>query len=87
MNVQQEVSRVIEIQAWLVAWLARELEVEANDIGLDEEFINLGLSSRQAVLMSGELEDWLGLTLDPSLAWEYPTIAQLSTALAAQTAP
>lgn len=74
-----------EIQEWLIAWLSKELEIEANEIDVKEEFVNLGVSSRQAVILTGELEDWLGMTLEPSLAWEYPSIQQLSEYLAEKT--
>jgi len=68
----------IEIQEWLISWLSKELDIEAIQIDVKEEFVNLGVSSRQAVILTGELEDWLGLTLEPSLAWEYPSIQTLS---------
>ncbi|GET40858.1 acyl carrier protein [Microseira wollei] len=71
-----------EIQEWLISWLSKELEIEASKIALKEEFVNLGVSSRQAVILTGELEDWLGMTLEPSLAWEYPSIQKLSEYLA-----
>jgi acyl carrier protein len=44
--------------------------------------VNLGVSSRQAVMLSGDLEDWLGRELDPSLLWDRPNIAELSAWLA-----
>lgn len=75
---------IIEIQQWLLDWLSKELELDATPADVQEPFINFGLSSRQAVILAGELEDWLGITLEPSLAWEYPTIQQLSEYLAQQ---
>jgi acyl carrier protein len=68
----------VEIQEWLISWLSKELDIEAIKIDVKEEFVDLGVSSRQAVILTGELEDWLGLTLEPSLAWEYPSIQTLS---------
>lgn len=69
---------VAEIQEWLISWLSKELEIEGIKVDIKEEFVNLGVSSRQAVILTGELEDWLELTLEPSLAWEYPSIKTLS---------
>ena len=45
-------------------------------------FDRYGLSSMTAVLMTGEMEDWLGRTLDPTLPYDYPTIETLSQFLA-----
>lgn len=66
------------IQKWLISWLCEELNVEAQEIDVNEPFVNLGVSSRQAVVLMGDLENWLGFEIDPSLAWEYPTIQDLS---------
>ena len=56
MNVPQ-VKKVEEIERWIVDWLARELKTQPDKIRVDEEFVNLGLSSRKADLLSGALED------------------------------
>ena len=47
------------IQKWIVAWIAKELRIEANQIDLQKPLSYLGMSSRQAILLSGELEDFL----------------------------
>jgi acyl carrier protein len=71
-----------EIQDWIVAWVARESGVGPADLDAGEPFVNLGLSSRQAVILSGELEDWLGRKLPASLVWDHPTIEKLADHLA-----
>lgn len=43
-----------------------------------EEF---GLSSRDTVALSGELEEMLNDSLSATLVWEYPTIATLARRL------
>lgn len=73
---------VVEIQQWLLIWLSKELEFDASNVDIQEPFVNFGLSSRQAVILAGDLEDWLGMTLEPTLLWEYPTIQELSEYLA-----
>jgi acyl carrier protein len=67
-----------EIQDWIIAWVAREARMKPEDIDVQEAFVNLGLSSRQAVLLAGELEDWLGRKLPTSLVWDHPNIAKLA---------
>jgi acyl carrier protein len=69
------------IQEWLVDWIAKEANIEKSDVSLDEPFVNFGLGSRQAVILSADLEDWLNKKLDVSVAWEYPTIRELSNFL------
>jgi acyl carrier protein len=75
----------VEVQQWLINWLAQEVNVNQNEIDLQEPFVNFGLSSRQAVILAGDLEDWVGITLEPSLAWDYPTIEQLAEFVASTT--
>jgi acyl carrier protein len=67
------------ISAWLVERLAKELGLRPDEIALDAPFSSLGLSSRQAVSLTGELEDYLGgREIDPSLLWDYPTIQKVA---------
>ena len=67
-----------EIEDWIVAWVARETQLDRSAIDVSEPFVNLGLSSRQAVVLSADLEEWLGCTLPASLVWDHPTIAKLA---------
>jgi acyl carrier protein len=73
----------IEIQDWIVSWVAKESDLAPEVIDVQEPFVNLGLSSRQAVLLAGELEDYLGSPLPASLVWDYPTIEKLAEHLSA----
>jgi acyl carrier protein len=70
-----------EIQGWLVEWVARETGLPSADIDTEEQLVNYGLSSRQAVVLAGELGDWLGQDLPTSLVWDYPTIARMAADL------
>ena len=78
-NPQQE-----NIQNWLIANLAGRLGLSAEEININEPFANYGLDSLQAVRLSAELEDWLKIKLNPTLAYDYPTIASLATYLSGQ---
>jgi acyl transferase domain-containing protein/acyl carrier protein len=71
-----------EIQAWLTSCIAERLEIEPQNIGLSESFVNLGLSSIDAVSISGEMEEWLGRRLSPTFLYEYPNILTISRFLA-----
>ena len=67
-----------EIQDWLVQQIAEILSTDQNQIDVREPFSSYGLSSRDAVLLSGDLEDWLDCRLSPTIVYEYPTIEALS---------
>src|SRR6185312_14922033 len=70
------------IQAWLIEKLAELLDVAADTLDVHETFERYGLASVDAVGLSGDLEDWLGRSLAPTLLYDYPTIATLARFLA-----
>ena len=72
----------LEIQAWLVAYLARELGVAPASLDVNARLFDLGLGSRKAVILAGDLEDWLDTSLPPDVTWEHPSIAALASHLA-----
>lgn len=76
-SVSKKVPTVAEIQAWIVSYLAELLEVDPDDVDVTIPFDRYGLDSSAAVGMTGELEDWLGCEIDPTVMYDYPTIASL----------
>lgn len=83
-DFQQALPPARAIQDWLVAQLSRVLQVEPQAIDIREPFTNYGLTSVDAVGLSGDLEEWLGLSLSPTLAYDYPTIETLARHLAGE---
>jgi len=73
-----------EVEKWLVSYIARQLKAQPEQISLDEEFVNLGLSSRQAVELTLDLEEFVGRPTDAGLVYDYPTIRSLAGFLTAQ---
>jgi len=71
-----------EIQEWMVNYLANVLEMSADKIDVTVPFDDFALDSATAIGMTGELEDWLGKPVDPTLVYDYPTIEQFSKCLA-----
>ena len=63
-----------QIQAWLISQLAQTLEIDAKKIDVTLPFESYGLDSESAVVLSGELQDWLNCNLEPTLLFDYPTI-------------
>ena len=60
------------ITEWLVQWIAKELGLPPGEIETDKSLLNYSLSSVTAMMLVGDLEEWLGLTLPPTLVWDYP---------------
>jgi acyl transferase domain-containing protein/acyl-CoA synthetase (AMP-forming)/AMP-acid ligase II/pimeloyl-ACP methyl ester carboxylesterase/acyl carrier protein len=76
--------QIAAIQDWLLNQLSEKLGLPIAEIDINEPFANYGLDSVQAVRLSADLEDFLGLKLAPTLAYDFPTIATLSNYLAYQ---
>jgi acyl carrier protein len=70
------------IEGWLVARVAELLGVAPHDIDVQLPFADYGMTSADAVALSGDLGDWLGRSLPATLAWDYPDIALLARHLA-----
>lgn len=66
-----------KIQSWIVSYMTEILEVEAEEIDVTIPFDRYGLDSAVAVGLIGDLEEWLGYELDPTLLYDYPTIEAL----------
>lgn len=67
-----------EIRDWLTRRIASALEVPAGEIDIASEFPSFGVDSVTAVAVTGDLEQWLGRTLDPTLLFTYSTIDSLA---------
>lgn len=72
----------IEIATWLKLYLAKILDLAPDEIDENMAFDRHGLDSSAAVGMSGDLSNWLGSEVDSSVAFDHPSIAKMSRALA-----
>lgn len=63
-----------EIKEWLINKVAELAGVEVNHIDANEPLAFYGLDSVAAVSLSGELQDWLGRKVPPTLVYDYPSI-------------
>jgi len=70
-----------DIEAWLVAALARTLQAAPEAIGLDQPFAALGLDSLAATRLAGALQDHLQRPVSPTLVYDYPTVRALAAYL------
>ena len=71
-----------DIRDWCIACLARMVGDRSIPVGDDISFPRMGLDSASAAYFIVELEEWLGIELDPEIVNEHPTIAELARYLA-----
>lgn len=70
-----------DLRSWLRKWVASTTGLPLDEVTDDRPLESLGLSSRDAVVLSGELERLLGTRLDATIVYEHPTIASLAQRL------
>ncbi|MGB3495630.1 MAG: hybrid fatty acyl-AMP ligase/type I polyketide synthase, partial [Elainellaceae cyanobacterium] len=81
LTVRTPSQSVLAIQSWLVTQVATNLGISPSSIDPQEPFARYGLDSVTAIRLSGDLEEWLGRSLSPTLVYDYPTIAALAAYL------
>lgn len=67
-----------QVESWLITCVARLTGLDVRGIGLDQSFDSLGLSSAQAVGLSGDLSEWLGQPVAATAVYDHPTIGALA---------
>ncbi len=71
------------IQDWLLKKVAQYLEIDFRSIDPREPFARYGLDSVTLVGLAGELEAWLQRRVEPTFAYNYPSIDALACHLGA----
>ena len=66
------------LRYWLVDYLVTNIGCSPDDIDFDVSMSDLGLGSRDAVVLSGELSELLGRRVSPVEFWQHPTIGDLA---------
>ena len=72
-----------EIRDWLVDQVAAEVKIDPAAIDVEAPLSRYGLDSLAAVILAGDLEDYLGRELAPEILLAYPSIAEVAGRLAA----
>lgn len=67
---------------WLVDKLAQRLQVPPEQIDVDQYFDEFKLDSTEALILAGELENWLGHEIETTAIWYHPTINELAKFIA-----
>ncbi len=83
-SAAQSTPDAINIQRWMMQWLATRLQVSLSAIDPQRPFADYGLDSLAAVEMAQALTDWLHYphALKATLAWDFPTPNALANHLA-----
>ncbi|MBE9128727.1 MULTISPECIES: acyl carrier protein [unclassified Coleofasciculus] len=81
-NTSKPQMTAADIQSWFVSYLSDLLDIPPDEIEVTIPFERYGLDSSVAVGMTGDLQDWLGSNVDPTLLYDYPTIESLAAYLA-----
>ncbi|MFD7659801.1 phosphopantetheine-binding protein, partial [Actinosynnema sp. NPDC059797] len=74
------------IQSWLTDRIALLAGVDPAGVDPTAPLDDYGITSSQAVSLSGELEEWLGDELPQTLVYQHPSIAALADFLAGDAA-
>jgi acyl carrier protein len=67
-----------DLRAWLTDRVAFYLEVPASTVSPDVKLVEYGLESVYALALCGDVEDEFGIEVEPTLAWDYPTVEALT---------
>jgi acyl carrier protein len=71
------------LQHWLTERVASYLQVDPQHIPPDTPLAEIGLDSVYALSLCGDIEDAFHLVVEPTLAWDYPTISAIALFLTA----
>ncbi len=66
------------LRHWLIDYLVTNIGCSPNDINFEASLKDLGVASRDAVVLSGELSELLDRPVSPIEFWQHPTINALA---------
>ncbi|MEU7041075.1 acyl carrier protein [Streptomyces varsoviensis] len=66
-----------DLRAWLTQCVALHVQLTPEQIKPDVPLTDYGLDSIYALTVASEIEDHLGIDLDPTVMWNHPTIDDL----------
>ncbi|MGB3602342.1 MAG: polyketide synthase Pks13 [Gordonia sp. (in: high G+C Gram-positive bacteria)] len=69
---------VEDLRDWLRNWVSKATGVPADQISDDRPMEEFGLSSRDAVALAADVEDYSGVVLTATAAYNHPTIGSLA---------
>ncbi|MBJ8345781.1 acyl carrier protein [Antrihabitans sp. YC2-6] len=83
--MNSNVREIAPIIDWLIGRVAFYIEQPVRNVSPDIALAELGIESVSAVSLCGEIEDKWELELDPTVVFDYPTIAAMASFIAEET--
>lgn len=80
-NVPQ--TQIIDL---ILTRLAAQTRLPKESIDIQLPLANYGVDSIHALSLCAELEERLGIEIEPTIAWDYPTIEQMAEFLESEMA-
>ncbi|GBF80594.1 acyl carrier protein [Aphanothece sacrum] len=77
-NASDNLPTHTDIENWLISYVSQLLEIEPIKIDTQVSFNEYGLDSSAAIVLTGDLQEFIGSELDPTLLFDYPTIDALA---------
>jgi acyl carrier protein len=71
----------LDARDWVRQRLATSLGLRAEDIVLEKSIYDYGMDSVDAVILAGELEEFLGIEVDPAAFLQQPTLEAMIAGL------
>jgi acyl carrier protein len=68
----------IDVVEFLTKKIAAQIKIEVNNLSPDRDLHELGLSSLDAVMISGEMEDRFEVEIDPIIMFESRSINEVA---------
>jgi acyl carrier protein len=75
------------IERWVIARVAFYLECTVDDVDPAVPLAETGIDSASAVGLCGDVEEHWRIEADPTLVFDYPTIADIAAFIAGKLAP
>jgi acyl carrier protein len=74
------------VRTWLTERVAAQLDTTVERIRPDVLLAEYGLDSVYALTLAVDIEDHLGVRVDATAVWDYPTVEELTTFLVGELA-
>jgi acyl carrier protein len=72
-----------EFRTWLTERIATHLKREPSTIDADTPVADYGVDSLYALAIVDDIENHLGIAIEATMMWDYPSVAALTSALSA----
>jgi len=74
------------IRSWLIGRVAFYLERPPTEVDPARSLVELGLDSIYALTLCGDVEEQFDLMVEPTMAWDYPTVDAIAGYLTGELA-